>query len=177
MIDSFAGRSSTRINQTFPSIMKHIVALATFELSLTTWQILRQRYARCFSTQTSFDEGFYNQQRSSAGSDEQHAIIKPRRMWWESQQIEANVSGRGSTWKAESSYTANEIAASRPVGSWRPQYQRAWLCLRKGFFSVYLDPRNEWKKLVYIWQECPCLFDVSSEPQPGRKWKTFERNC
>lgn len=52
---------------------------------------------------TPFDEGFYNQQWSSAGSDEQHAIIKPRSMWWDSQQIEANVSGRGSTWKAESS--------------------------------------------------------------------------
>jgi len=27
-----------------------------------------------------FDEGFYNQQQSIAGSDEQHAIIKPRSM-------------------------------------------------------------------------------------------------
>ncbi len=85
----------------------HIQGLAPFELLLVTWHTLQQSGYRdvwdVSRPKNVFDEGFYNQQWSSTGSDEQHAIIKPRSMWWDSQQIEANVSGRGSTWRVESS--------------------------------------------------------------------------
>ncbi len=83
----------------------HIQGLAPFEL--VTWHTLQQSGYRdvwdVSRPKNVFDEGFYNQQWSSTGSDEQRAIIKPRSMWWDSQQIEANVSGRGSTWRVESS--------------------------------------------------------------------------
>lgn len=58
---------------------------------------------KIFLDPSTFDEGFYNGSGTALGSDEQRAIIKPRGMWWDSQQISANVSGRGSAWKAESS--------------------------------------------------------------------------
>lgn len=56
-----------------------------------------------FLDPSTFDEGFYNSSGTALGSDVQRAIIKPRGMWWDSQQISANVSGRGSARKAESS--------------------------------------------------------------------------